>query len=161
MEVCPVARRFRFPLQTLLKVRRLREREARRKVAAQRAEIARLDRLDEATRKEIEAQQQVLLESQQCERLEPRELSRGWAWIAHLRNTMVHRQLQRAGMVSVLGRLQAEFHEARKQTRVIEKLRQRRWDDYLHTRRHQEQAAADELAQQLHSRVECSTRGAP
>lgn len=149
-----MARRFRFPLQTLLKVRRLREREAKRKVGAKRAEIARLDRLDEAAQKEIVARQQVLLSTQRRERLDPRELSSGWAWIAHLRRGMGQRQVLRVQYLGELQRLQAEFLEARKQVRVIEKLRERRWQEYVHERNRHEQAAADELAQQLHGRAQ-------
>lgn len=145
-----MARRFRFPLQTLLKVRRLREREAKRKVAAQHAEIARLDQLDQAARREIAARQGALLDHQRHRYLDPRDLSRGWSWIAHLRSTMAQRQALRAEMVKELERLQAEFRAARQQTRIIEKLRERRWDEYSRDRRRHEQAAADEVAQQLH-----------
>lgn len=146
-----MARRFRFPLQTLLKVRRLRERETKRKVAAQSAEIARLDRLDEATRAEIVVQQRALLERQQQAELEPRDLSRGWAWIAYLRQTLSQRQKLRAEMVVRLERLQAEFRDARRDRRVIEELRERRWAQYVHARERGDQAVADELAQQLHT----------
>ncbi|MGD8454322.1 MAG: flagellar FliJ family protein [Phycisphaerae bacterium] len=146
-----MARRFRFPLETLLKVRRLREREAKRKVAAQRAALARLDQLDEATRAEIASRQQVLLGVQRQVQLEPQELTRGWAWIGHLRRTIVQRQVQREEMLGVLEKLQEVYREARRQTRVIEKLRERRWQQYVHDRERREQAAADELAQQLHS----------
>ena len=48
-----MARRFEFRLQTLLEVRQLREREAKRSVATKSAEIARLDRLNEQTAVEI------------------------------------------------------------------------------------------------------------
>lgn len=145
-----MTRRFHFPLETLLKVRRLREREAQRKVAAHRAEIARLDQADEATQREIWAQQAALLDCQ-CEvRLRPAELSRGWAWIAHLRNTMARRQLARVEMAKELERRQAAFRAARRQTRIIEKLRERRWSAYVSERQRGEQAATDELAQQLH-----------
>jgi flagellar export protein FliJ len=145
-----MARRFRFPLQTLLKVRQLREREAKRKVAAQYAEIARLDQLDQAARREIAARQGDLLDHQRHRYLDPRDLSRGWSWIAHLRSAMAQRQAMRAEMVKELERLQAEFRAARQQTRIIEKLRERRWDEYSRDRRRREQAAADEVAQQLH-----------
>jgi flagellar protein FliJ len=147
-----VARRFRFPLQTLLRVRRIREREAKRKLAAKRAEIARLDRLDEATRAEIVAGQQELLDNQKRSALDPRDLARTWAWIGHLRRTLAERQSLRAKMTAEFERLQAEFMELRKQARIIEKLRERRWNEYRDERRRTEQAASDEVAQQLHQR---------
>ncbi len=147
-----MARRFRFPLQTLLKVRRIREREAKRKVAAKRAEIARLDRLDQATSAEIQGGQRDILDNQKRATLEPRDLTRIWAWIAHLRRTLAQRQLLRAKMAVELERLQAEFLESRKQARIIDKLRERRWNEYRRERRRQEQAESDEVAQQLHQR---------
>jgi hypothetical protein len=53
-------------------------------------------------------------------------------------------------MVNRLEQLQADFRETRKQTRIIEKLRERRWDQYRRDLQHREQAATTELAQQLH-----------
>ncbi|HPM24737.1 MAG TPA: flagellar FliJ family protein [Phycisphaerae bacterium] len=145
-----MARRFQFRLETLLRVRQLREREAKRNVAAQRAEIARLDRLNEQTAEEIARQQEILLQGQQRGVLDPLTLQRGRAWIGHLRRTIAQRHVQRAEMVSRLRELQALWQAARTQARIIEKLRERRWTEYRRTRDRQEQAAADELAQQLH-----------
>ncbi len=146
-----MAKRFEFRLDTLLKVRRIREREAKRKVAAQHAVIAQLDWLDEQTTAEISRQQDALLTGQQAGRLDPVELQRGRGWIAHLRRTVSLRHAQREHLQEELLHLQAVLREARTQTRVIEKLRERRWDDYRRVRDRTEQAAADELAQQLHS----------
>ncbi len=143
-------RRFKFPLHTLLKLRKLREREAKRKVAAQRAEIARLDRLNEATWAEISAQHALLLQSQQRGPVEPAALARGRVWIAHLRSTIAQRTLLRGEMTLRLEQLQKEFTAARQQARIIQKLRERRWSEYRHERERREQAAADELAQHLH-----------
>jgi flagellar FliJ protein len=147
-----MARRFEFRLETLLRVRQLREREAKRKVAAQRAEIARLDRLNRQTAEEISRQQAELLEGQRAGRVDPLTLQRGRAWIAHLRRTIALRQVQRTEMLAQLQQLQAAWHAARTQARIIEKLRERRWEQYVHERARQEQAASDELAQQLLTR---------
>jgi flagellar FliJ protein len=146
-------RRFSFPLQTLLKVRKLREREAKRKVAAQRAEIARLDQLNQATWAEISAQHATLLQNQQHRMIEPTDLARARAWIAHLQATVAQRTLLRSEMTARLQELQSEFVAARQQALIIEKLRQRRWDDYRRQRDRKEQAASDELAQQLQTQT--------
>jgi flagellar FliJ protein len=147
-----MARRFEFRLETLLRVRQLREREAKRKVAAQRAEIARLDRLDRQTADEISRQQAELLEGQRAGRVDPLTLQRGRAWIGHLRRTIALRQVQRTEMLAQLQQLQGVWRAARTQARIIEKLRERRWEQYVRDRARKEQAAADELAQQLHAR---------
>ncbi len=146
-----MARRFQFRLETLLRVRRLEEREAKRKVAAQRAEIARLDQLDEQTRAEIGRQQTTLLEQQRAGRLDPLELQRGRAWIAHLRRQIGLRQVQRAELLARLQELQAAWQAARTRMRAIEKLRERRLETYQRQRQRAEQAASDELARQLHA----------
>lgn len=143
-----MARRFRFPLEALLRVRRLREREAKRKVAAQRAEIARLDQLDAATRHEIAARQAELL-SQQSGRLDPVAVARVRAWILHLQQTIVDRAAVRARLVAGLERLMAEFRAARRDLQIIEKLRERRLTEYRRKRLRAEQAESDELARQL------------
>ena len=145
-----MARRFEFRLQTLLEVRQLREREAKRSVATKSAEIARLDRLNEQTAVEILRQQEAILADQQRGVLDLPELQRGRAWIAHLRKSIAIRQNQKAELLEQLRQLQARLREARTQTRVIEKLRERRWNEYSHDRQRREEAASDELAQQLH-----------
>ena len=97
-----MARRFYFPLETLLKVRRLNEREAKRKVATQQAEIARLDQLNVTTSREISTQQAALLQSQREGLLNPTALSRGRAWIAYLCRTIADRQIIRTDLLARL-----------------------------------------------------------
>lgn len=145
-----MARRFRFQLETLLRVRQLREREARRKLAARRAEIARLDRLIRQTADEIALQQSALLREQEQPQPDPLLLTRGRGWIGHLRHTVAQRQALRAALVTDMTQLQAAWREARMQMRVIEKLRERRWEEHQHARFLRDQSAADELAQHLH-----------
>jgi flagellar FliJ protein len=145
-----VAKRFRFRLETLLKVRELREREAKRNVAAKRAEIARLDQLDEQTATEIRRHQSVLLAAQQSGALDPVALQRGRAWIGHLRKTITLRHIQRQTLLEQLAERQAQWREARKQMRVLEKLKERRWDEHRRKEERLERAALDELAQQMH-----------
>ena len=145
-----MAKRFHFPLETLLKVRRLNEREAKRKVATQQAEIARLNQLNVTTRREISTQQTALLQNQREGLLNPAALSQGRAWIAYLCRTIADRRILQTNMLARLEQRRAEFQAARKQTRIIEKLRERRWGEYIDDRRRREQSETEELAQQLH-----------
>ncbi|MBU0617182.1 MAG: flagellar FliJ family protein [Planctomycetes bacterium] len=145
-----MAKRFRFSLETLLRVRDVREREARRKVGLKQAEIARLDQLNRQTADEISVRQRGLRQQQQGA-LTPENLVRERAWIAYLWRTIVERQTQRAGLVSELRELQEAWRQARRQKRIIEKLRERRWQQYFKDRKRQEQAESDELARQLHA----------
>lgn len=144
-----MARRFEFSLKTLLKVRRLREREAKRKLAAKRAEIARLERLNEQASEEIIRRQGLLRSGQQEEMLDPAELTRGRAFVGYLRRTIVERQVMIAERITELEGLQNELRSARTQTKVLEKLRERRWQAYVKHRKRAEQAESDERARQL------------
>jgi len=144
-----VARRFQFRLETLLRVREIREREAKRKVGAKQAEIARVDRLNRLTAEEVSRRQEVLREHQRQAVLTPHALVCERAWIAYLRRTIVERQAFRAGLVTELQTLQDELRRARMQKRIIEKLRERRWEEYVKDRKRREQAESDELARQL------------
>jgi flagellar FliJ protein len=151
-----VAKRFQFRLETLLRVREIREREAKRKVGVKQAEIARVDQLNRLTAEEISQRQNALRAQQGQGVLDPDTLLRERAWIAYLRQTIVERQTFRAGLVRELATLQAELRQARRQKRTIEKLRERRWEEYIKCRKRREQAESDELARQLHT-----FRGAP
>ncbi len=142
-------RRFRFSLQTLLELRESREREARRRVAAQNAAIAQLDHLDRLTASEITRQQATLLAAQRSGSLEPLSLQRGHAWIAHLRKTIAQRSAQRDALKAELGALQAAWHAARRDARAVQKLRERRYSRHLKERQRHDQAVADDLARQL------------
>jgi flagellar export protein FliJ len=144
-----MSRPFRFRLETVLRVRELREREAKRKFATKQAEIARLDRLNEETSAEILSHQGTLLAGQRNARLDPPALGRERAWIAHLRRTIVERQLARGGLVAQLASLRIEFQQARTARRTIEKLRERRFSEHRREQNLREQAEADELARQL------------
>ena len=144
-----MARRFQFRLQTVLRVRELREREAQRRVAELRAELARLDQLDRQTADEIRAQQEALRGLQSGVALNPGELSRGRAWIAHLQRTLAQRQIVRSGLLRELDQRLTDWRAARQQLRILQKLRERRWAEYVHGRQQAEQLESDELAQQL------------
>ena len=144
-----MAKRFQFRLQTLLRVRELREREAKRKFGAKRADIAQVDQLNRQTAEEISQRQDTLRQHQRQGMLAPHELVRERAWISHLRRTIVEGQALRAKLVKELEALQEEWHRARTQKRIIEKLRERRREEHVKERKRREQAESDELAQQL------------
>lgn len=144
-----MAARFRFKLDALLRVRRLREREARRAVAAKRAEVARLDEERRRIRTDIDAALLRLRELAHVEAFDPPAVSRCRAWIAQRRAAAALLDEKRGVLLQELEQLQAVWRDARREQRVIEKLRDRRWQDYLRDRTSREQRDADELAQQL------------
>lgn len=153
-----MAQPFKFRLQTLLRVREVREREAKRKVAAQRAEIARSDQLIVETIREIEQQQNALRERLIQPALNPLDLTRSRAWIAHLRRTLAQRQVQKSAQLAELDQRLETYRQARQQSQVLEKLRERKLAVWQRDRALREQDAADEMAQQLHRRAGSSGR---
>lgn len=148
-------RRFRFRLETVLRVRELREREAKRKVGAKMAEIAALDQLNQQAVTEIKKRQQDLGQSQQAEHLDTRELSSGRAWIAFLRRSIAQRQMTKSSLLTELEKLRAELVAARTQTRILEKLRERKHEIWKREGQLREQAEMDDVARRMQrSRVE-------
>ena len=143
-----MAKRFHFPLETLLRVRELREREAQRKVGLKQAEIAQLDALNRQTAEEILRRQEIL-RTRQGGAFTPADLIRERAWITYLRRTIHQRQTQRTELVKEFEELRQVFLHARTQRRIIDKLRERRWEEYAKDRRRTEQSEADDLARVL------------
>jgi len=147
-----MARRFRFKLEALLRVRELHEQQAKRKLGAKLVEIARLDALDVSTRREIAVQHDALRAAQRTDALDPSELTRRRAWVAFLRRTLSERAAARTGMDAEARLLREQVRAARVQTRTLERLRERRASEHARREAVLEQRDADELARQLHLR---------
>ncbi|RMF71180.1 MAG: flagellar export protein FliJ [Planctomycetota bacterium] len=145
-----MSRRFRFRLETLLRVRQLREDEATRRLAQQQAEIARIDAQKAELLERIREIQTELLARQSTACPEPADLARRRAWVAHLRRRIADGDRLRAEKSEQLERLRDAWRTARTQKRVIEKLRERRAAEHRHAARRREQRDAWELAQRLH-----------
>ena len=150
-----MAKRFRFSLETLMRVRDVRERTAKRKVGLKQAELARLDQLNRTTVGEIHSRQATLRRQQQGA-VTPAELVRERAWIAYLRRTILERQAQQAELAGQMGTLREAWLQTRTEKRIIEKLRERRWAEYVRGRKRREQTESDELARQLQAYGEAS-----
>ena len=147
-----MARRFKFQLETVLRVRTLREREAARRVGEKRAEIARVDQHITDCHDAVARCQQQLLTQQNAESIDTPALVGGRAWIVQLRLQIAQHQAHRAQRLRELDELTAVWRAARTQQRILEKLRERRLAEHKHNAARREQADADELAQQLHLR---------
>ncbi|MCH7870513.1 MAG: flagellar FliJ family protein [Planctomycetes bacterium] len=154
-----MAKRFRFRLETLLRIRRLSEREAQRKVAAKQAEIARIDELSRQARREILSQEDELRKRQSGERLNVADLSTRRSWIAHLQRTILLHKHLRGQREDELKKVVAELGRARTQALVVQKLRERRWSEYRKEHDRREQSELDELARQMLSEPGQPARG--
>ena len=144
-----MAKRFRFRLETLLRIRRMSEREAQRKVAAKQAEIARIDELSRQARREILLQEDELRKRQSGDRLNVADLSTRRSWIAHLQRTILLHKHLRGQREDELKKVVEELGWARTQAQVVQKLRERRWSEYRKQRDRREQSELDELARKM------------
>lgn len=144
-----MARRFRFSLATVQRVRESHEREAKRRVGVKLAEIAQLDQRVRSYEERIAQTQSGLRELQGDESLDITAVTRDRAWIAHLRRVIAQEGQKRAVLLQELAPLQAAMREARKQTRIIEKLREKRWTEHVRSEALREQHESDEMARDL------------
>lgn len=154
-------RRFRFRLETVLDVRRLREREAQRAVAARRQELDRVEQLNRETRRAIAEQQYALRQAQRSGPVQPAALAQGRAWIAQLRNSLLQREALRRDLAVRLSAALQALRQARVQSRMIEKLRERRLGEHTRAVQRYEQNVSDELARQLPTIVGHTDEGVP
>lgn len=151
-------RQFQFSLQSVLRVRETHEREAKRRVGAKLAEIARVDARLHELEAAIAGAQAKLREEQQESGLDVATLTLERAWIAHLRRGVAQEGRQRALLQQELAPLQAAMRLARQQTRMIEKLRERRWSEHVHGEAVREQRELDDLARELLTRNEAGRK---
>lgn len=140
---------FRFRLKTLLRVRDLREREARRKVAAKQAAIAQLDEASRAAAEEILRRESAMRVQVERGPVNATELLRERGWIGHLRRQILEQQQLRADLQRELESLQEAWRRARMDLKVMEKLRERRFEQHRRAQSLREQAETDEVAQKL------------
>lgn len=154
-----MAQPFRFRLKTLLRVRDLREREARRKVAAKQAAIARLDETNRAAAEEILRRESAMRASAERGPLSAADLLRERAWIAHLRRQILERQQVRVALERELAELRSAWGRARTDLKVMEKLRERRFEQHRRAQALREQAETDEVAQKLFAMRQAVPRG--
>jgi flagellar export protein FliJ len=146
-----MAKRFVFRLETVRRVRELREREAQRAAAGVRAQIAQFEQQNAQAQREIVNVQQRLTHQQALSSIDPTELSRGRSWIAHLRITILQRERQIDELGTKLEELLDVWREARKQLEIINKLRERRLNLHRTMVRKHEQREMDAVAQRLHT----------
>lgn len=146
-----MAKQFRFRLQTLLRVRDVREREAKRNVATKRAAIARLAALNQQNAEEILRREGDVRARLAGGALDPAAITRERAFIAHLRRQILERQALRLGLERELAAALDAWRHARMQLRALEKLRERRFEEHRRTQALREQADADEVARNLYA----------
>ncbi len=133
-------KRFRFPLQGLLRLRRLRERQARRELAEALRALRDAESACEAARLAVEQAERGLRAGQDAARL------RWWAEaLCHRRQRAAQAERLREELAQRVEVLWARFLQLRRDRKAVEQVRVKRWRLYQRELERREQAQADEL----------------
>ena len=143
-----MARRFRFRLETVRKIRQ-QARDVQRRVVAEKARAAgevrqRIARLEGDLERTVDRSREAHRTGRlNMSSVRVHEIHRGWLHrsLGEVRAVLVQRQAE-------LSSEQTRLAEASKRLKVIEKLRERQWERYKAEVAKEEQSQADEVGQQ-------------
>jgi len=134
-------KRFRFRLEGLLRLRRLRERQARRQLADALRALREAEARRESARQDLWEAEARVVQARDALDLrwwaEALEVRRGKLAAAEAEWQEVSRRCEE---------LWARFLQLRRDRKVVEQVRQRRWQLHRREQERREQAQADELA---------------
>jgi len=140
-----MAKRYTFRLEPLLRLRRQREDEKKRAVAGRLREIGALEQRRQTLLGEIAGQTQAMRTWLSGGRLEVNDLRLGRHWLLRLQRGVLETEAQISTQRAFLAQERTQLTEARKDTKVLERLKERRRAAYLATLNRREQAETDDL----------------
>lgn len=134
-------RRFRFPLEGLLRVRRVRERQARRDLADALRSLRESEARCEVVRATVRGAEDAVVRAQTAAEL------RVWAEVLHARRRALRAaEEDRAQRAQRAEELWARFLQLRRERKAVSQVRSRRWQQYQQELARRQQAEADDLA---------------
>lgn len=134
-------KRFRFRLEGLLRLRRLRERQARRQLADALRALRQAEARCQLARRALQEAEGRVLHARDA-----REL-RGWGEaMERRREELAAAERARAEASQHADELWARFLQLRRDRKVVEQVRERRWRLHQKEQGRREQAQLDELA---------------
>jgi flagellar protein FliJ len=140
-----MAKRFAFRLEPLLRLRQQREDEKKRIVAQRLREIGALEHRRQTLQVEIGRQTQIMRDVLVAETVDVDQLKMSRHWVIRLRRGVLELDAQISGQRALLAQERADLAEARKDTKVLERLKDRQRGAYLAAINRQEQAELDEM----------------
>lgn len=140
-----MARNEVFRFETLLKLRRQKEDEAKRAIAARVSQIREIEERQEALQNRISQQssQSRLLMGEQTLNLDDLRLSRHW--MIRLRQGLLQAEAEMRTQRAILASERTQLAEATKNRKVLSRLKERRLDRYFAEQERREQAQMDEM----------------
>lgn len=141
-----MARRFKFRLETVLKLRQRLEDEKKRVVADRLREIVQATNDRHGIQQQIEHQIDAMRGRIQQGKIDTRYIARDRHWLSRLNLQVLETQAAIRTLQAKLSMEQAELSEASKQRKILDKLRERQMFSYRQTVEKLEQKESDELA---------------
>jgi len=140
-----MARRFSFRFETLLRIRKQREDEKKRAVARRLKQLAVVRARHDNLASAIKAETMALRYSLRGETLDVDQFRWGRHWLTHLRRGLLEADAEIAAQRALLAQERAVLVEARKDTEVLARLKERRREAYLAESGRLEQIETDEM----------------
>ena len=141
-----MAKRFTFRFETLLKIRRQREDERKRVVAARTRQIRTVRRQIAGLEKQIDDELRAIRCGQTPGILDMQQLIRHRYWLGRLHRGLLDAQGHLAGLEARLAQERAVLAEAAVQRRILEKLKERLRQRHRDVQDRLEIRQADEMA---------------
>jgi flagellar export protein FliJ len=146
-------------LEALLKLRRQREDEKKRIVAARLREIATLEQRRTTLLAEIDQHTEAMRQALSAASANLDQLKMGRHWLVRLRRGVLDTDAQLNAQRVILLRERAELAEARKDTKVLERLKERQRIAYLAALNRREQMELDEMNSLRHAHAMMGPEG--
>lgn len=140
-----MAKRYKFRLETLLRLRKQQEDQQKRVVASRLREVRTLRERSQYLSTEIAHHQDQTRLSLSQARMDLDDLKLGRHWLIRLRRGVLAADAQITTQRSLLAQERADLTEARKQTKVLERLKERQRQAYLVELNRRERAELDEM----------------
>lgn len=140
-----MATRFTFRFETLLKLRKQREGQCQRVVAARLRQIVTLQARRAKLEEQIARQADDFRRSLGAGSLDVEEVRLSRHWLLKLRERVLQAEAELAGQHAVLAQERAALAEARKTSKILETLRERQHSTFAAQLQRREQQELDEL----------------
>jgi len=140
-----MAKRFKFRFDTMLKIRRQREDEKKRVVAARLREIGRAQDRIRSIESQTEQELQAMRNAQTSGRIDLHQAIRRRHWLGHLHKTKLETEAHRRVLEARLAQERVSLAEAAKERRILEKLKEHQWDRYRSEQERAEVKTTDEM----------------
>jgi flagellar FliJ protein len=150
-----MAKRFRFRLEPVLRLRQQKADEAKRVVAERLRRVAAVQREIGLLQQRIEEQVEAMRAGPLVGALDVGQLARHRHWLSHLQRGLLDAMARVRALEAELARERAGLAEAMKRIRILETLKRRQEERYYEALNREEIAEADELSVQryVHARL--------